>query len=283
MKSYLELLRERSKATGAPVCFGLDPDPRRFPVGMPLAGEAIRDFYLNLLERIAAEQALPAVVKPNLAYFEQHTEDGASALREILDCCRRLGLPVLLDAKRGDIGASSDAYARALFEGWRADAVTVSPYMGGDSLAPFTERCAAGKGVYVLCRTSNPGAAEVQELIVDGLPLYLRLAERIAGPWHRDGIGAVLGATAPEPLERAARLFLEAGRSVALLLPGIGTQGGEARRVAALLRRAGYELGICLFSASSGIAEAGLKEGTDDFAGAAVRALQRLQEEIGPP
>lgn len=283
MTSYLDLLRSRARVTGAPVCFGIDPDPRRFPVGMTLAAEAIEGFYLMLLERMDAEKVMPAAVKLNLAYFEQHAEAGVAAMQAILEACRHLHLPALLDAKRGDIGSSSAAYARALFDGFKADAVTVSPYMGGDSLAPFTEHCSQGRGVYVLCRTSNLGAAELQDLSVEGRPLYERVAERIAGPWFREGIGAVVGATALGPLARVALLFLEKGQSVSLLLPGIGSQGANAREVSDLLQGVGYELGVCLFSASSSIAEAGRKSGNSDEAAAAVEALRRLQDEVGLP
>jgi orotidine-5'-phosphate decarboxylase len=228
-----------------------------------------------------AEDTLPAVVKPNLAYYERLGAAGLQALQRILAACRELGLPAILDAKRGDIGSSSAAYASALFDGWAADAVTVAPYMGGDSLAPFTAYCARGRGVYVLCRTSNAGAADLQDLPVEGRPLYEHVAGLICGAWFREGIGAVVGATAPAALERLAGLFVDSGRAVPLLLPGIGSQGGSAREVARHLRAAGYELELCLHSASSSIAEAWRAEGSDDAAGAAVRALRRLQQEVG--
>lgn len=281
MGSYLDLLRVRAKEVSGPVCFGLDPEPMRLPPGSGSLGERITGFYLRILERLERDGALPAVVKPNLAYYERLGDEGAAVLQRVLERCRELELPVLLDAKRGDIGTSSAAYAQAVFETWGADATTVSPFLGGDSISPFTRYCSQGKGVYVLCRTSNPGAAELQDLQVEGRPLHEHVAERIAGSWYLDGIGAVLGATAPEPLERVAEIFLKAERAVSLLLPGIGSQGGSADVVARRLRGVGYDLGICLFAVSSGISDAWRKNGTDDFAGAASDAMKRLQDEIG--
>jgi orotidine-5'-phosphate decarboxylase len=277
---YLDTLRQRARTTGAPVCFGMDPEIERLPPGPGAPGERVAAFYLQVLERMERRAAMPALVKPNLAYYERLGPGGLDALGRILAACRALGLPVLLDAKRGDIGSSSGAYAAALFEQWGADAVTVSPYMGGDSLSPFTAWCGRGRGVYVLCRTSNPGAAELQDLLAGGRPLHEHVAGRICGSWYREGIGAVVGATAPEPLERLARLFAGSGRPVSMLLPGIGSQGGSAREVARRLRAAGQELEICLFSASSSIAEAARRTGGSDWAEAAADALGQLQDEI---
>ena len=201
--------------------------------------------------------------------------------------------PPALDAKRGDIGKTATAYARSVFELWRADATTVAPYMGSDSIAPFTAYCApenGGKGVYVLCRTSNTSANEVQDLPVkDPMPnvsdpLFLAVAEYISVKWYAPGIGAVVGATELSELERIARFFKKADdREIPLLIPGVGAQGGSAKEVADVLRGVGYDLRICRINSSSGIAEAWKKEEKpDDYAGAAVRAIQKLNEEIGP-
>lgn len=280
---YNERLRARVAQSGA-VCFGIDPDPERVP------HRDVADYYLRILGRMHARDALPAVVKPNLAYYERLGDAGAVALRRILDGCRALNVPVLLDGKRADIDRSAAAYADALFQnhsaGYGADAVTVSPYMGGDSLAPFTAWCARGRGVYVLCRTSNAGAAELQDLMVGtpdtGMePLYLRVLERIAGSWWRSGVGAVVGATGPSELGRIAERIVASAREVPLLVPGVGTQGASAKEVWAVLGAAGYDRSLLLVNASSSIAFAHEKQGTHDFAEAAADALLRLRDELG--
>ena len=270
---YNERLRARVRQAGA-VCFGLDPEPERMP------HRDVADYYLRILGRMHARDALPAVVKPNVAYYERLGEAGSLALRRVLEGCRALGLLVLLDGKRGDIDRSASAYADALFAGYGADAVTVSPYMGGDSLAPFTAWCARGRGVYVLCRTSNPGAADLQDLMVGDAPLYERVVERVAGAWWRAGIGAVVGATGPAELGRVAERITASGREVPLLVPGVGAQGGSAREVWARLGEANYDRSLLLVNASSSIAFAGEAAGTHDFAEAAADALLRLRDAL---
>ena len=256
------------------MCFGLDPEPERMP------HRDVADYYLRILGRMHARDALPAVVKPNVAYYERLGEAGSLALRRVLEGCRALGLLVLLDGKRGDIDRSASAYADAMFAGYGADAVTVSPYMGGDSLAPFTAWCARGRGVYVLCRTSNPGAADLQDLMVGDAPLYERVVERVAGAWWRAGIGAVVGATGPAELGRVAERITASGREVPLLVPGVGAQGGSAREVWARLGEANYDRSLLLVNASSSIAFAGEAAGTHDFAEAAADALLRLRDAL---
>lgn len=229
--TYLERLRQ----AGNLLCLGLDPDPRRIPEGVsPLW------FLHDLLERLEQAGALPSTLKPNLAYFEQFGSRGLQMLEHLLDRWRSKAL-IILDAKRGDIGPSSQAYARAVFDVWGADAVTVSPWMGRDSLEPFLERCPE-KGVYVLLRTSNPGARDLQ--LADGA--WRRLADLLTGEWYRPGLGAVMGATgASELAEFAARQA-----ELPLLIPGVGTQGGAAAEVMEAL---GASAPIHRVNVSSGI------------------------------
>lgn len=226
--TYLERLRGASSL----LCLGLDPDPRRLGNQNPL------EFLTELLESLAAQKALPPTLKPNIAYFEQYGSRGIRWLEELLERWRSQAL-IILDAKRGDIGPSSEAYARAVFDIWKADAVTVSPWMGHDSLKPFLERCPE-KGVYVLLRTSNPGAADLQ---LAG-EAWKRLADLLTGPWYREGIGAVMGATGPAELREFA------GRGLPLLIPGVGTQGGSAAEVMDAL---GANAPHCRVNVSSGI------------------------------
>ncbi len=227
--TYLERLGARSKTTGTVLCLGLDPDPEGLPAGFgrDLAG----------LERFAAlllEAAVPhvAAVKPNLAFFEAYGSAGMAAL-ERLRASLPTDLPVVADAKRGDIGSTAARQATALFEQLGADAVTVNPYLGAEALTPLLER--GDRFAYVLCRTSNPGAGELQDLEVAADPaaghpaerLHERVA-RLASGWGPGGtVGLVVGATAPEELARIRAL----APGLAFLVPGVGAQGGAVEPV----------------------------------------------------
>ena len=226
---YLERLAARSAATGSVLCLGLDPDPGALPVGFS------RD--LGGLERFTAlvlEAALPcaAAVKPNLAFYEAFGSAGMAAL-ERLRATIPADVPVVMDAKRGDIGSTAARQATALFDGLAADAVTVNPYLGEEAIAPLLTR--GDRFAYVLCRTSNPGAGEVQGLrvaadLVAGAPeepLHARIARRVTG-WGPGGtVGLVVGATAPAEL-RSIRAIAP---GLAFLVPGVGAQGGEVEPV----------------------------------------------------
>jgi orotidine-5'-phosphate decarboxylase len=228
---YLERLADRSAATGSVLCLGLDPDPDALPNGFSrdLAG----------VERFAAlvlEAALPCVaaVKPNLAFYEAFGSAGIAAL-ERLRATIPGDVPVVIDAKRGDIGSTAARQAVALFDALGADAVTVNPYLGEEAIAPLIAR--EDRFAYVLCRTSNAGAGEVQGLRVAAdaargapeEPLHARVARRVAG-WGPGGtVGLVVGATAPEEL-RAIRAIAP---GLAFLVPGLGAQGGEVKPVLA--------------------------------------------------
>lgn len=225
--SYLERLRSSADRAGHVLCLGLDPDPERVARVLPGAPLRASERYLDeLLDGLETAGLAPAAWKPNLAYFEQFGSAGLAWLERLLP---RLGLlaPVILDAKRGDIGPSSRAYARALFETWGADAVTVNPWMGWDSVEPFLQ---FGGGVYLLLRTSNPGSAELQRAgLADGRELWQQLLERMIGQRFQPGLGAVVGATQPEALEQLNRLVGDC--ELPLLIPGVGSQGGQAREV----------------------------------------------------
>jgi len=222
--TYLERLGARTRATGTVLCLGLDPDPEGLPDGFSpdLAG----------IERFAAlvlEAALPsaAAVKPNLAFFEAYGSAGLAAL-ERLRAAVPGDVPVIADGKRGDIATTATRQAVALFDAIGADAVTVNPYLGSEAIGPFIER--ADRFAYVLCRTSNPGARELQDLFVearadDGFPrerLHERVA-RLATGWGRGGtVGLVIGATAPDDLLRVRSI----APGLPFLVPGVGAQGG---------------------------------------------------------
>jgi orotidine-5'-phosphate decarboxylase len=227
--SFLERLRAAALRNDSWLCVGLDPDPDLLPAGVPLEA-----FLRGIVE---ATRQQVCCYKPNLAFFESLGLDGHRALRAILQEVPS-GIPVLVDAKRGDTPATMRAYARAIFDELGADAATVNPYMGGDSLAPFLDY--ADRGVFVLCKTSNPGAGELQDLVVDGQPLFLHVVRR-ALTWDRHGtLGLVVGATYPSDVAAVRQL----APSVPILLPGVGAQAGDLERSvwAALDRQGGGAL-----------------------------------------
>lgn len=288
--NWVDKLRAEAEKAGSIVCFGIDPETEPGKETIP-QGVGIRTFYFQILNEMKRQGVRVGAVKPNIAFFEGLGEHdplhGLEDLCAIRDDCQRDRLLMILDGKRGDIGKTAARYAHAAFNLWLADATTVSPYMGSDSIKPFTAYCApekGGKGVYVLCRTSNPSAGEVQDFIShDHTMVYEGVAELIATDWFKLGIGAVVGATHMRELGDIAREFKESGKDIPLLIPGVGAQGGSAAEVADVLRRVGYDLRICRINSSSGIAEAWKKEGrSEDYAGAAVRAIEQLNKEIGP-
>lgn len=221
--SYLERLARRSAQTRTVLCVGLDPDPASLPdgFGQDLAG-------IERFARLVLEAAIPfaAAVKPNLAFFEAFGSAGLAALERLRGAIPA-DVPVIMDAKRGDIGTTAARQAVALFDALGADAVTVNPYLGGEAVAPLFERL--DRFAYILCRTSNTGAGELQSLVVAAgdddpqEPLYARVARR-AQDWGPGGtVGLVVGATAPPEL----REIRAVAPGLAFLVPGVGAQGGE--------------------------------------------------------
>ncbi len=279
--AYLELLRESAKGRSSIVCFGLDPDLSQMPHSSLGREERIVQFFSEIIDASLGQPPSISALKPNYAYFAQYGFDGLRALQTLIQ--RYKGkLPIILDAKRGDIGQSSEAYAKECFDFWNADALTVSPYMGYDSLSPFFERCKAGKGVYVLCRTSNPGAADFQSLNIEGgKQLFSEVAQKLH-KWHTPGLGAVMGATALDELEAFLWIFYDGKKEVPLLIPGVGAQGASAAETARLLRSVWNEaLPLHRINSSSAIAYAYKKKGTEDYVGAALEEIKRMNAEIG--
>lgn len=265
--TYRGRLRERTRAAGNTLCVGIDPVLSKLPPRDAAPADRVRRFYADLLEAMARRGLFPAAVKPNSAYFEALGLDALPVLRTLIAEYRQAGMLVVLDAKRGDISTSSGAYARAGFGTFDADAATVAPYMGSDSVGPFLEdaRARTGRGVYVLVRTSNPGARDFQELIVEDvagrrLPLYRVVAEKVAswdaGP-HEGSLGAVVGATAPAELESLVAFWRGLGREIPMLIPGISVggigQGGDVAEVLRAIRNGGGDAGLHLLNSSSGV------------------------------
>jgi orotidine-5'-phosphate decarboxylase len=227
--TYLDRLADRSAAAGTVLCLGIDPDPAALPDGFGADLAGVEAFARLLLDAAAP---FAAAVKPNLAFFEAFGSPGLAAF-ERLRAAVPAGIPVVIDAKRGDIGTTSARHAAALYDALGADAITISPYLGEEAIRPLLER--ADRLAYVLCRTSNPGAGELQNLHVEAAdgrpsePLWARVAAR-AATWGPGGtVGLVVGATAPRELEAIRQV----APGLPLLVPGVGAQGGEADAVLA--------------------------------------------------
>lgn len=233
---YFDRLRRAARDRRTLLCVGLDPDPERIEGG---AAGALRH-CARVVER-TAEHA--CCFKPNAAFWEQYGPEGWRALVELRGLVPP-EIPFLLDAKRADMGNTMRAYARAVFEAVGADAATVHAYMGADSLAEFTRY--ADRGVYVVCRSSNPGAGDLQHLDTGGAPLYRRVAELAERLNDHGNVGLVVGATAPDQVAE-----VRGATALPFLVPGIGAQGGDLERAV----RAAWsgDEASCLLSASRSI------------------------------
>lgn len=260
--AFFEVLRERIETADSVLSVGLDPDPARIP-------DHLREHELPrwaFNRRIVdATHAHAACFKPNAAFYED--PEGWRALRETVAYARGKDVPVVLDAKRADVGHTARQYAGVLDT---VDAITVNPYLGRDSLQPFLAR--SDKGVFVLCRTSNTGGADLQDReLASGQRVYERVA-RLADRWNeRDNVGLVVGATAPAELEGIRELV----PGIPFLVPGVGAQGGDARAAV----EHGLADGVGLVNSSRGIIYAG-EEAGERFAAAAGEAADRLKREL---
>src|SRR5262245_35600845 len=243
MTPFADRLADAVRAKGTTLCVGLDPRYESLPKSIrdrhggdapDAVAAAFEAFCLRVLEVVAP---VAGVVKPQSAFFELCGPPGLRALHAVLRRARELGLVTILDAKRGDIASTAVAYADAAFRTYGADALTVNPYLGRDAVEPFlTAARRDGRGLFVLVRTSNPGAGLFQDLVCDGRPLYRHVAAAVAA-WNREGlgacglgdVGAVVGATHPAELAAVRALAPE----VWFLVPGYGAQGGTAADVRA--------------------------------------------------
>jgi len=242
--NFADNLIERIRSLGHPLCVGLDPHLDRVPVSFrqgsmspmdPETPKAVQAFLEAVVDRL---EKRVAVVKPQIALFEQLGWRGLEVLDALVDRCRARDLLVILDAKRGDISSSAEGYARAYLEPGAAlevDAITVNPYLGADTLVPFTERCLShDRGVFVLVKTSNPGSADLQDRSLETGALYEAVAAMLADDCRRlvgpktgwSALGVVVGASHPEPAERVREVLPEA----LFLVPGFGAQGAGAEQ-----------------------------------------------------
>jgi orotidine-5'-phosphate decarboxylase len=273
---FTDQLATAERANNSLLCIGLDPEPSRFPGAWKGDSGRIFDFCKAIVD---ATKDLAIAFKPQIAYFAAHrAEDQLEALIAHVHAVAPQ-VPVILDAKRGDIGSTAQQYAREAFERYRADAVTLSPFMGHDSIEPYLDY--ADKGLILLCRTSNAGGSDLQaqRLVgADGRPgdlLYEHIARLAQGTWNRTGqLGLVVGATFPAEIERVREL----APTLPLLIPGVGAQGGDAAATvrAGWRSQGGRTTGSIAVNSSRAVlyASAG-----DDFAEAARRVAEatRLQ------
>ena len=274
--TFLEMLRAAERRNQSLLCVGLDPEPARFPDALRGDARRIYDFCAAIAEATAD---LVIAFKPQIAYFAAHRAE--DQLERLMAHLRRIapGVPVILDAKRGDIGSTAEQYAREAFERYGADAVTLSPFMGLDSIEPYLRY--PGKGAFLLCRTSNPGGDDLQAQRLAGLPGQPRVYEHIAalaqGPWNLNGqLGLVVGATYPAEIERVREL----APTVPLLIPGVGAQGGDAAAtVKAGLKTdaSGAVTGTIIVNSSRAVLYA---SSGDDFASAARRVAMQTRDTL---
>ncbi len=267
--NFIDKLNAAWKRNDSLLCVGLDPDTARFPAHLQGRADGIVEFCKAIIDATAD---LACAFKPQIAYFAAlGAEDQLEAI------CRYLRetyshIPLILDAKRGDIGATAYQYAREAFDRYGADAVTVNPYMGFDSVEPYMEW--KDRGVIVLCRTSNAGGSDLQFLDVGGQPLYQHVARLVAEKWNKNGQCAlVVGATFPEELAQVRAIVGD----MPLLVPGIGAQGGD---IEATVKSGRTAAGTGMMINSSRAIIYAQPQGGEDFAAAARRVATETRDAI---
>lgn len=286
-KTYTDILKESYGLTNSLICMGLDPIIEFLPEQTGSLRKDLNTFFTSVFHEMKIREVFPGAFKPNIGYYSALDKPregnfaGSESLSDILDLIDVLfpGIPVILDSKRGDIARSSLNYAFEAFDCWHVDAITVSPYMGTDSVSPFMVK---EKGIYVLNRTSNPGGRDLQNLHTNGEELYLSVANTIIS-WANDhqGLGAVVGATNPDELEIIAARYKESGISIPLLIPGVGSQGGNASEVMKRLKNVSYDISLVRINSSSNITHPWKNNSVpDNWLEVVVDNLQKLNNEI---
>jgi orotidine-5'-phosphate decarboxylase len=275
--NFVEALRGAALKNDSMLCVGLDPEPARLPAGWAGDPNRIFDFCAGIVD---ATKDLVIAFKPQIAYFGAHRAE--AQLERLIDHIHDVApdVPVILDAKRGDIGATAEQYAREAFVRYQADAVTLSPFMGFDSIEPYLKY--EGKGAILLCRTSNPGGDDLQAQRLDGGErLYERIARLAAGAWNSNGqLALVVGATYPAELARVREL----APTLPLLVPGIGAQGGDAQATVRAAWRGGPDgtTAPLIVSSSRAVLYADSGAGFADAARAVADRTRRSLNEARP-
>ncbi len=271
--NYCDRLTDAFSRTGSLVCVGLDPQIERIPVDEPNEQEKIVRFCTRIIDGINS-QGIANTVKPNYAFFAQYGFPGLRALKEVIEVAQNNNLIVILDAKRGDIGKTAEAYAKEAFDFWEADAVTVSGYMGRDTIEPYLEYSKHGKGVYVLAKTSNLGSKDIEDLNADGKKVYEHIAQIATNPLV-EGTGLVVGATFPKEMQSISSICY--GKRVPFLIPGVGSQGGSISAVLGVLDA--KTIPLHRINSSSAVIYAHEKT-KNDFVISALNEIERMHKEI---
>lgn len=268
--TFLDMLRDASTRNNSMLCVGLDPESTKFPAALRGDATKIYDFCAAIVDATAD---LVNSFKPQIAYFAAHGAE--DQLEKLMAHMRKVAphVPVILDAKRGDIGSTAEQYAKEAFERYGADAVTLSPFMGFDSITPYLKY--EGKGAFLLCRTSNPGGDDLQAQTLADIPGQPRMFEHVAklaqGPWNTNGqLGLVVGATRPHEIERVRAV----APTLPLLIPGVGAQGGDA---VATVKAARIGCGPIIINSSRAVLYASQGE---DFAAAARQAAMETRDTL---
>ncbi len=275
--NYIEMLKTSADKFSSIVCLGMDPVIEDIPEEGTNNGEKIFKFYENILNELIKKNIFPGAVKPNYAFYAQYGIEGIASLEKLIKIYKNAGIPVILDYKRGDIGKTAAAYAREAFDFFNADAVTLSPYLGYDSIEPYIKGY-PDKGYYILTKTSNESSGELQDIKCEGKEIFVHVAELII-KWYHPGIGSVAGATYPQQLEVLSQIFENSGKEIPFLIPGVGTQGGSLSEVMAILKK-GKDIRIHRINASSSINYAYKKYKGTHYAEAAAIALEEMNKEI---
>ena len=265
--TFIEKLKNRWTQSNSLLCVGLDPDFDRFPLSIKEKKNPYFEFCTAIVDATAE---FACAFKPQIAYFASCGAEGE--LKDIIDYIheKHPDIPVVLDSKRGDIGSTAKHYAKEAFVRYGADAVTLSPYMGFDSVQPYLEY--EDRGAILLCRTSNPGGNDIQMLQVDGKPIYQRVAELAAGPWNLNGqLGLVVGATYPNEIAAVRAIVGD----LPLLVPGVGAQGGDIN--ACVTAGVTKDMTGMMINSSRAILYASKAE---DFKEAAARVAQETRDKI---
>jgi len=270
--NFVDKLRHAERLNQSMLCVGLDPEPAKFPGTWKGDSARIYDFCATIVD---ATRDLVIAFKPQIAYFAAHRAE--DALERLMAHIRQVApdVPVILDAKRGDIGSTAEQYAREAFVRYAADAVTLSPFMGFDSIEPYLRY--EDKGIILLCRTSNPGGGDLQvQRLASGDLVYEHIARMVQGPWNTTGqLALVVGATYPAEIERVREL----APTAPLLIPGIGAQGGDAAATVRAAWRAvnGRTIAPIIVSSSRAVLYA---SSGDDFAAAARHVAMAARDEL---
>ena len=273
--NYRQRIHQRILKIKNPICMGIDPVLECLPVKGSFTF-VVESVYFSILEEMEKKQVFPAAIKPNMAFFEVYGAEGFLVLKKIIQAYQSQGVLVVLDAKRGDITSTSSAYAKMAFDYFNADAITLSPYMGFDTVEPF-QKVASSQGMYLLVRTSNVSANDFQNLKTNGVPLYRKVAEKIV-EWNQGDLGAVVGATAPTELQELLTFWKN---EIPCLIPGISVagqgQGGDFSQILKILKQ--DKDSIHLVNSSTGLIYSFKQYPELSYAEAIIQSLKKLTKE----